>query len=149
MTTVAFKLGGTLEIFTEPSRAGCYVTLRFGQFTVTAKGDNMAYTLASGMQVHVQVAYVDANENPAEIDGEVTWSSSNDTIVTVEVDPSDSTMAVVAAIGPVGQVQVTATADADIGEGTRTLITPMDVEAVAGEAVAGTITPVGSAEPIS
>jgi hypothetical protein len=48
--------------------------------------------------------------------------------------------------GPLGQVQVTATADADLGEGTRTLTMTMDVEIVSGEAITGSITPVGEPE---
>ena len=47
-----------------------------------------------------------------------------------------------------GQVQITATADADLGEGTRELVTLMDVTIVAGEAVAGVIQPLGEATPI-
>jgi hypothetical protein len=149
MTTVAFKLGGTLEFLTEPSKAGCFVTLRYGLFSITAKGDDMSYTLASGMQVHVQVAYVDANGNPARVDGDVAWNVSDAGVVEVVVDAADTSKALVKATGKVGQVQITATADADLGEGVRPLVTPMDVEVVAGEAVSGSIQPVGPAEPIS
>jgi hypothetical protein len=147
-TTVAFKLGGTLEILTEPSKAGCFVTVRHGNFTIRARGNDMAYTLAVDTQVQVKVDYVDGAGNPAKVDGDVRWNSSDDTIATVTVDPEDSFNALVRAAGKLGQVQITAIADADLGEGARPLVTPMDVECVAGEAVAGTITPVGSAEPI-
>jgi hypothetical protein len=146
MTTVAFKLGGTLEIITEPTKAGCFVTLRFGAFTVTARGNDMAYTLPADKQVQVKVSYVDASGNPAKVDGAVQWQSSDASIATVIVDTSDSAMALVRSGGKVGQVQITATADADLGDGVRELITTMDVEVVAGEAVAGTITPVGEPE---
>jgi hypothetical protein len=146
VTTVAFKLGGTLEILTEPSKAGCFVTLRFGAFSITARGEDMAYTLASGMQVHLKVSYVDAAGNPAAVDGPVSWSSSDIAIATVTTE-SDTT-ALVKAVGPVGQVQVSATADVDLGTGVKELITPMDLTVAAGEAVAGTIEPVGPAEPI-
>jgi hypothetical protein len=147
--TIAFTLGGTLRFITEPSRAGCFVTLRFGNLTVTARGNEMAYTLASGMQVHLQVGYVDAAGNPATIDGDVAWSSSDPAVADVVVDAGDTTKVTVRAVGPTGQVQVTATADADLGEGVRQIITPLDVTIAAGEAVAGTISPVGPAEPIS
>jgi hypothetical protein len=43
---------------------------------------------------------------------------------------------------------MTAYADADLGERVRELATTMDVTVMAGEAVAGTITPVGEPEPI-
>jgi hypothetical protein len=103
----------------------------------------VAYTLPSGMQVQVQVTYVDANGNPATVDGLVAWNSSEAGIVDVIVDPTDSTLATVQAAAGLGAAQVTATADADLGAGTRPLVTLMDVTVVAGEAVAGTITPVG------
>ena len=145
--TVQFQLGGTLRFVTE--EAGyCLVTLRYRDFTVTARANDMAYNLASGMQVHVEVKYVDVNGNPAEVDGEVTWESSDESVIEVAVDEADSSRATVQAVGGIGQAQVTATADADLGEGTRELVTPMDVTVVAGEAMSGTISPVGSAEPI-
>lgn len=147
MTSVEFKLGGTLTFLVE-EEGYVLVTLRFDDLTVTARGENMAYTLASKMQVHVQVAYVDAAGNPAVVDGPVQWTSSDTTIATVTVDGADSSKALVAAVGPIGQAQVKAVADADLGAGVRNLTTPMDVTVAAGEAVAGTISPVGPAEPI-
>jgi hypothetical protein len=108
----------------------------------------MTYSLASGMQVHVKVSYVDAAGNPAKIDGEVAWASSDDTLAAVFVSSNDSTEAIIRPIGPIGQVQITATADADLGAGVRNLVTPMDITIVAGEAMSGTIEPTGPAEPI-
>jgi hypothetical protein len=148
--TVEFRLGGTLKILEPETRAGARMTLTYAGFKVTAWSDEMAYTLPDRHQVQVRIDYVDADGNPATVDGDVTWSSSDDTIATVTVDPGDSQLATVAAAtgGSLGQVQITATADADLGEGTRELVTTMDVTIVAGEAVAGTITPVGSATPV-
>jgi hypothetical protein len=97
-------------------------------------------------QVNVQVAYVDKGGNPAAIDGEVTWSSSNDAIVSVSSQGPD--IANVMAMSTLGSAQVTASADADLGAGTRTLLTLLDVTVVAGEAVAGTISPIGTPGPI-
>jgi len=145
MTQVRFELGGVLR-FADEGEAGCFVTLRFGAFTVTARGDDMSYSLPSGMQVHIEVSYVDAAGNPAKVDGDVTWSSSDETIATVTSEPPSR--AIIRAVGPVGQAQIMATADADLGEGVRPLVTTMDVAIVAGEAVAGSIEPVGAAEPI-
>jgi hypothetical protein len=150
MTTVQFQLGGTLKFIVEQpaTKAGAFVTVRCGAFAVTARGDGMAYTLPDGNKVQVKISYVDAQGNPATVDSEVTWASSDDTIATVQADTADSQKAVVAASGTIGQVQITARADADLGEGVRELITTMDVEVVAGEAVGGTIEPVGPSEPI-
>ena len=143
--TVEFKLGGTLK-FLVRDEGYALITIQYGAFTLTARADKMAYTLASGMQVHVKVAYVDAAGNPAVVDDTVAWSSSDESIAAVTVEGTDS--ALIKAVGPTGQVQIIATADADLGEGTREIITPMDVTVAAGEAVAGTISPVGGAEPI-
>jgi hypothetical protein len=148
--TVEFRLGGTLKILEPETRAGARVTLTFAGFKVTAWGEDMAYTLPDRHQVQVRIDYVDADGNPATVDGDVAWASSDETIATVTVDAGDSQLATVAAAtgGTIGQVQITATADADLGEGTREIISTMDVTVVAGEAVAGTITPVGASTPI-
>jgi hypothetical protein len=151
MRAVELKLGGTLKILMSEAvvpQAGCFVTVRYQGFTIKAKGDAMAYTLPADKQVHVQVSYVDAGGNPAAVDGDVTWDSSNETIVEIVVDAADSTKAIVRAAGKVGSAQVTAYADADLGDGVREIATTMDVTVMAGEAVAGTITPVGEPEPI-
>jgi hypothetical protein len=145
---IEFQLGGTLRFMMEPEDyAAVYFTITYRDFTITARGKDMAYTLASGTQVHVKVAYVDSAGNPAVVDGPVAWASSDSEVVDVIEESADT--ALVRAVGPIGQVQITATADADLGEGTRELITPMDITVAAGEAVAGTISPVGPAEPIS
>jgi hypothetical protein len=151
VNTLQFQLGGTLKfLIDEPaSRPGARVTIRYDGLTLTAWGDGMAYKLPNDKMIAVQVAYVDSRGNPAQVDGDVSWDISDANIATVESNAGDSTQAVVTPIGPVGQVQITATADADLGSGVRELITTMDVEIVAGEAIAGTITPVGEPQPIA
>lgn len=146
---MAIKItGGTLTFVCADEPEGYVrVTVTYGDFQLTARGDDMAYTLGNDHIVQVQVAYVDAKGNPAKVDGDVTWSSSDTNIATVEVDGSDSTKATVRPGAEIGQMQVTTRADADLGSGTREIITTMDVEIVAGEAVAGTITPVGEPQP--
>ena len=115
----------------------------------------MAYTLPAGMRVRVKISYKDSHGNPATIDGDVDWSSSAPDIVAVT--PAESTEPVptpqttgsevwLTALGALGAAQITAVADADLGVGVRELITLMDVNVVGGEAVAGTIEPVGSPE---
>jgi len=108
----------------------------------------MAYKLPNDKLINVKVSYVDASGNPATVDGDVVWDVSDENVVSVQVDPVDSTQARIVPSGQVGQVQVTVTADADLGEGTREIITTSDIEIVAGEAVAGTISPVGEPQPI-
>jgi hypothetical protein len=113
----------------------------------------MAYTLAADKKVELQISYVDANGNPAVVDGAVTWESSNPDIATIEpsATPPGPGVAAVVWLTPgtdVGNVQVAARADADLGSGVREIVTPLDVTVVGGEAVAGTITPVGEPVPV-
>lgn len=149
MTTVEFKLGGTLKFIVEEpeTRPGALVTLTYGGFSVTARGEDMAYTLPIDMAVSVKVSYVDAHGNPAVVDGAVNWDSSDTNIATVTADAPDGATAIVAAATNLGQAQITATADADLGEGVREVVTIMDVQIIAGEAVAGIIEPVGAPTP--
>jgi hypothetical protein len=129
-----------------PPQIASVLTITYDRFTITAKGDVM-YTLPVDMLVKMQVAYVDAEGNPAAIDGPVAWASSDETVVTVTPETGDSTIVTVVPVGPTGQIQITATADADLGAGVRNLVTVCDIQIVAGEAVAGTISPVGAPTP--
>jgi hypothetical protein len=116
-------------------------------FEITVEGSFVMYTLAVDHFVQMQVSYVDAGGNPAKVDGPVVWSSSDTTLATAVVDTTDNTIVTVTPVGPVGQVQVTATADADLGAGVQNLITIADITLAAGTAIAGTITPLGAAQP--
>ena len=124
-----------------------YLMIWYGDFKVKAKGDVM-YTMPVDKMVKMQVSYVDAHGNPAVVDGPVTWSSSDETIIKAAVDPSDSSIVTVIPVGAVGQAQILATADADLGAGVRSLVTTADIQIVAGEAVAGVIKPLGEATPV-
>jgi hypothetical protein len=138
-----------LQIATSPTTVGKRtITIYHSGIKVTAEGDHVMYTLAIGFQVKMQVAYFDSAGNPATVDGNVLWTSSDDDLASVTPDPDDSTIVTVASLSQLGQVQITATADADLGAGKRQLITTADIEIVAGEAVTGTISPVGEATPI-
>ena len=107
----------------------------------------MAYTLPDEMMIYVQVAYVDAAGNPATIDGQTNWSSSNDDIAQVVPNPDDTTRCQVWGKG-IGQAQITSSADADLGQGQRQIMATLDINVVAGEAVSAVITPSGEPEPI-
>ena len=107
------------------------------------------YTLPVDHLVNMKVSYVYAAGNPATVDGPVSWASSDDDLLTVDVDSQDSTICRVTPVGALGQAQVTATVDAALGQGVRNLITTCDITVVAGKAVAGSITPLGEPEPIA
>lgn len=145
---IEFRLGGVLKILSDEPEAGVFVTLHYDGFTVTAKGNEMAYTLPDDHAVKVKVSYVDAKGHPAQVDGPVEWQSSNETVANVTADQADPMLALVVPGANLGQVQITVTADVDLGEGVSELITTMDVTVVGGAAVAGQIEPVGEPSPI-
>jgi hypothetical protein len=150
MTTLQFQLGGTLKLLVveEPTPRGAVkLTVIYEDFTLTAIGDIM-YTLGVDHMVKMHVSYVDKAGHPATVDGPVQWTSSDPTVATATVDASDSTIVTVTPVGPLGQVQVTAAADADLGAGVTSLITTADITIVAGQAIAGTISPVGEPVPL-
>lgn len=125
------------------------VTATCDRFVTTfTGGTGIMYTLPADKMVDLQISYVDKNGNPAAIDGNVTWDSSDEEIAFTEsADPTGATVTLKP--GPkIGNCQITATADADLGEGVRTLVTPFDVTVVGGEAVAGTIAPTGEQQPL-
>jgi hypothetical protein len=148
----ALEIGGTFKVLMrqieDEPQIRARTTLRYDGFIITITGDRMAYTLPVDHEVEVQVAYVDAKGNPAVVDGDPVWSSSDETIITVTADTTNAMQAMVTPVGPIGNAQVKVEADADLGAGTKSLITLMDVTIVAGEAVAGTITPVGAPTPV-
>ncbi|WLB66029.1 hypothetical protein QIH96_13055 [Bradyrhizobium japonicum] len=146
---VEIVFGNTLKIteVAELPLGRQQITLAFGPFVITAEGNHVMYTLPADHSVLMQVAYLDAKGNPATVDGEVSWSSTDPSIVAVTVDTEDSTICRATPVGSIGQAQITASCDADLGDGVRELLTLCDIEVVGGEAVTGTIQPVGEPVP--
>lgn len=88
--------------------------------------------------VTASVSFTDAAGNTARVDGIPAWEISDPAIATMTVS-ADGTSAQFA-FAAVGKATVTVRADADLGAGVRELILQGDLEFVAGEAVAGTVT---------
>lgn len=124
------------------------ITAQVGGFIVTAKGPKMAYTLPADLQVTLQVQFQDSKGNPATIDGNPTWSSSDTAIATVAATPGNPFLAQLLP-GELGNCQVKVEADADLGEGVRAVLCTMDVTVVGGEAVVGVISPASEPAPPS
>jgi len=150
VSRVEIVFGNALKIMEVPvpELGHQLLMIQFDQFVVTVEGTHVMYTLPVDHTVNMQVAYTDAKGNPATIDGDVSWESSDPSIVTVQADDTDSTICRAIPVGTLGQVQITATCDADLGDGTRELTTLCDIQVVGGEAVAGSIQPVGEPDPI-
>jgi hypothetical protein len=150
MNQLEISFGSPLRIIVanEPPAASeiiSVLTIWYESFKITCKGDAM-YNLPVDHTVRMQVVYQDAEGNPAAVDS-VSWASSDEAVATVAEDATDATIITVTPVGPIGQVQVTATADVDLGAGVKNLLTTADITMVAGEAVSGTIAPLGPPVP--
>jgi hypothetical protein len=103
------------------------------------KGENMAVSLPAGYFAPVSVQWVDAYGNPAPVQGDTAWASSDPTIAEVTVGTGNSLVATIHSLGPIGNVSVQATADADMGEGVKAITAALDVTVIGGQASGGTI----------
>jgi hypothetical protein len=105
-------------------------------------------TLTDTQECPVAAEFVDKKGKAARVDGSPVYETSDPNIVTVGPDPEDPTNAFKALVktGPLDAVSLPTTAqirckvDADLGEGVREIIITGDIEVVAGEAIAGSVT---------
>src|SRR5689334_1818426 len=89
-------------------------------------------TMTTTQQFRVTPKFLDRKGKPAPVDGVPTWASSNEAAASVVPDPNGLSAMVVAQ--GVGDYSVSVSADADMGEGVRT-ITAQDTGSVTqGEA---------------
>lgn len=102
----------------------------------------MAFILKDGTKVALALELFDAEGNAASGEGAPVWSSSDETLITVDADGVASTVP-----GPgLGTATVTATVDADLGAGVTPVTGVLDIEVVAGDAAVVNIT-AGTPEP--
>lgn len=115
------------------------------KFFIDGKESEMELAILTDTQkASMTVKYESAAGNPAVVDGAPVWASSNAAILEVTASP-DGMSAVARSVGPAGPAQVSVTADADMGEGTKEIVFVQDFEVKAGQAVTGGIT-VGAPE---
>jgi hypothetical protein len=119
-------------------------TIKYLGATLTffSNGELMsAFKLPDTRQAALSVSPVDALGVPAPIDGIPEWASSDETVATVAVSEDGSSIVVTPA-SPVklGITQVSASFDADLGEGVVTITEIIEIEVVASQAVGATIT---------
>lgn len=100
----------------------------------------MSATMSSGTYATVSVEWKDKGGNPVKVDGPTKWESSDASILAVEVATGNPQIANLHSLGPVGKVQVHATADADLGDGVKSVTASLDVEVISGQAIGGEIT---------
>ena len=99
----------------------------------------MAYTtyaIRSGATITANVSWTDVQGTAAPVTGATTWTSSDESIIKVAVDGSDSTLARITSVGPVGTAQVQVSATTEAG---KKLTAQSDVSVISSEATTGTI----------
>jgi hypothetical protein len=87
--------------------------------------------LTADQQVDLSISGEDAYNNPVDISGDVTWLSSDESIVIVEGRSDDVSKATAKAVGPAGTAAVTVTNDAD-RDGTGDFMGSLAIDVVAG-----------------
>lgn len=92
--------------------------------------------LTNEQKVRVTVSPKTGGGHAAKIDGAVKFTSSDESVATVEA--IDDTSATVTAVAP-GVAQITASFDADLGDGVREITASGAVEVVEAEAATGEI----------
>ena len=97
-------------------------------------------TMQAGTRATVSVEWKDSGGRTVKVDGPTAWVSSSPEIVQVEVATGNPQIANLLAPGPVGESSIQATADADLGEGVRSVTATIKITVIAGEAVGGEIT---------
>jgi hypothetical protein len=105
--------------------------------TIIPEGKIM-FTLPDDKTASGTIQYVDSGGNAAKVDGVPVWSSSDPTVFDVAA-AADGLSATVTPSNP-GTAQLKVEADADLGAGVVPLVTLVDIEVVAGQAVAGNVT---------
>jgi len=98
----------------------------------TAPGSEITVQLTADQQVALSITGEDRYDNPVDITGATVWSSSDESIVVVTVDPEDSSKAVATAVGPVGTAAVTVSNDAN-SDGTGDYQGSLAIDVVAGQ----------------
>ena len=98
------------------------------------KGDLTTMILTDTQEVDLSIQPVDKKGKPAQVDGTPQWVSSDPAVVEV-VPAADGLSCVAKAKDNLGHAQISVSADADLGEGVRTITGVLDIDVVAGEAV--------------
>lgn len=94
---------------------------------VIFKGVDMAFILPNDRTAQVTANPVDAKGFPAEVENLV-YTSSNESVATIDANGIITPLTL-------GDVQISATADADLGDGIINITGLLDVTVVAGTAV--------------
>lgn len=92
------------------------------------------FKLTTTQEVTATAYFEDKFGNPAVVDGVPVWTVADPAILTMAVS-EDGMTATFTATGVAGTTQVSMDADADLGEGVRTITAIDSIQVVPGEAV--------------
>lgn len=91
-------------------------------------------------ELPVSVVFKDKLGNVAKVDGLPAWAVTDATLASLEV-AADGLSAVVTPLGPVGSFKLQVSADADLGEGVKSILGELSVDLLPAEAVTVELTP--------
>lgn len=94
---------------------------------------DMPLVMTATQQCLLTMQPLDAQGNPAKVDNVAQWQTANPDVVRL-VEAPDGVTCMCMSVA-VGDTQVSCTADADLGEGTRNITGLLDVSVRAAEAV--------------
>jgi hypothetical protein len=112
-----------------PKKQAVRILITVGQI----EDQQMALVMTVVQQVKLTMQPLDAKGNPAAIDGVAEWTVANPGVCSINPAPDGITAMCVALA--VGDTQVSATGDADLGEGKREITGVIDISIKASEAV--------------
>lgn len=122
----------SLEAALIPTEAAYVVFLNVSD-GITTEVTSMQMSIEKVCQL--KIAPVDKFGNPAKVDGVPAWSLTNPALGALEVD-ADGMGAKFTPAGALGALAVQVNADADLGEGVKSIVGELPLELLAGEAVA-------------
>lgn len=85
-------------------------------------------------QLPLSVELKDKFGNAANVDGKPVWAVTDEALASIEVS-EDGKSAVLKPKGAVGSLKVQVSADADLGEGVKSIVGELAVDLLPGEAV--------------
>ncbi len=98
----------------------------------------MGLILTDEQECELSVQFLTAAGNPGAIDGVPVWSVANPALLDLSIS-DDGLQVLIRTTGMLGSTQVSVTADADLGEGTRPVSAVLDVEVQAAGVVSAGI----------
>ncbi len=99
----------------------------------TITGEIKMLIITDSQEVDLAIKPLTRKGHPAQVDGVPAWSTSDPAIATV-TPAADGLSCVIKAADNIGPVQISVTADADLGEGVQNLTGVLDLEVIGGAA---------------